>query len=222
MLLDNKLILIYTFFWVTYQDNFVHDAFKLIRFIYTNIRETAFEIVRQKIRGGLTTRVLAEKSGAPARPIYSYFSTMAELEEEIVKMAVDLLYTYMIQKRTDNPWCDHGNGYALFAMEEKSLFRSINDEKHLFLYKKYGDIIWATLSDYLPFQGLSEEQVYQIQLHRWLFAHGLAFSVCNLQPVLRTDEKIISTIREGSEAIFNELLLQFGNCHWALTMPRVR
>jgi AcrR family transcriptional regulator len=183
------------------------------KFTREQIIDTAFDIVREKGWDCLTTRLLAEKLGSSARPIYSYFSFMAELEEEIVKKGVDLLYTYMIKKRTDNPWHDHGIGYVLFAMEEKCLFRSINDEKHLFLYKKYGDVIWdtltATLSDYLPFQGLSEEQVYQIQLHRWLFAHGLAFSVCNLQPGSWTCEKVISTIREGSEAIFTGLLMRF-------------
>lgn len=63
---------------------------------------------------------------------------MTELEEEIVKKAVDLLYKYMIRERTGDPWLDHGMGYVMFAMKEKHLFRAVNDDNHIVYFKKYG------------------------------------------------------------------------------------
>ncbi len=183
------------------------------KFTKEQIIESAFNLVRRNGWRTLTTRSIAEDLGASARPIYSFFRSMVELEEEVVKKAVNLLHDYMLQPRTGDPWHDHGIGYVMFAMEEKHLFRSINDEKHIALFKKYGDIIWASLtdslSDYTPFQGLTEEKIDQIQGYRWLFAHGLAFSVSNPPPDTWTHHKIVSVMQSGSMAIYMGLSNQF-------------
>ena len=99
-----------------------------------------------------------------------------------------------------------------FAQVEKKLFLGLNDEKHIKYYKEYGEIIWNTLteslSNYPPFQGLSEEQIYQVQLTRWLMAHGLAFQVANHPPEV-WNGKISLTMRQGSIAILEGLKHQF-------------
>lgn len=183
------------------------------KFTKKQIVDAAFTLVRQNGWKALTTRSIAHRLGASARPIYSFFRSMEELEEEIVKKAVSLLHAYMTQRRTGDPWHDHGIGYVLFAMEERCLFRCINDEGHVALFKKYGDKIWATLteslSDYPPFKNLNEEQIYAVQLHRWLFAHGLAFSASNPPPDTWTSENIAVTLRSGSQAIYTGLLSEF-------------
>lgn len=185
------------------------------KFTKDQIVESALNIVRKGGWEALTTRFLAEELGSSARPIYSFFRSMVELEEEISKKGVDLLYKYMIQKRTGDPWHDHGIGYVMFAQDEKCLFRGLNDEKHIKYYKEYGELIWNTLtnslSDYQPFQGLSEEQIYQIQLTRWLLAHGLAFQVSNPPPGVWDDEKIVFTMQQGSSAILEGLKQQFAS-----------
>jgi len=183
------------------------------KFTKEQIIESAFNIVRRKGWEGLTTRSLAEELGASSRPIYSFFHSIGELEEPIVKRAVDLLHEYMTLKRSGDPWHDHGIGYVMFAMEEKYLFKSINDDKHIMYFKKYGDSIWdtltGTLSEYPPFKGLTAEQIYQIQLNRWLFAHGLAFSASNPPPDTWTRDRIFSTMAKGSRAICDGLRRQF-------------
>ena len=77
---------------------------------------------------------------------------MTELEEEVVKGAVDLLYEYMSQKRTGAPWHDHGIGYALFGLEEKKLFLATNDDRHIVHFCEYGQKVWdlctTSLADY--------------------------------------------------------------------------
>ena len=184
-----------------------------LKFTKEQIIDAAFHLVRKNGWQALTTRALADALGASARPIYSFFSSMAELEEEIVKKAVALLHDHMSRQRTDDPWHDHGIGYVMFAMEEKQLFRCINDEKHIALFKKYGDIIWTTLtdslSDYPPFRELKEEQVQKIQLQRWLFAHGLAFAASNPPPDTWTSDLIVSTMQSGSRAIYAGMVQQF-------------
>ena len=138
---------------------------------------------------------------------------MTILEEEIVKKAVAVLYKYMIRTRTGDPWLDHGIGYVMFALKEKHLFRALNDENHIAFFKKYGDLIWHTLtsalSDYPGFQGLSAEHIYKIQVTRWLFAHGLAFQASNSPPGTWDNKTIISVMQEGSLAILDGLKNQF-------------
>ncbi len=179
------------------------------KFTKEEIIESAFKIVRGKGWGALSTRSLADKLGSSARPIYSFFGSITELEEEIVKKAVDLLYKYMTRKRTGDPWLDHGIGYVMFALKEKHLFRAVNDENHIVFQKKYGDLIWNTLtsslSDYPGFQGLSEEHIYKIQVTRWLFAHGLAFQVSNPPPGTWDIKTINTVMKEGSFAILEGL-----------------
>ncbi len=179
------------------------------KFTKEEIIDSAFKIVRHKGWGSLSTRSLASELGSSSRPIYSFFSSITELEEEIVKKAVDLLHKYMIRKRTGDPWLDHGLGYVMFALKEKHLFRAVNDENHIVYFKKYGDIIWHTLtrslSDYPAFQGLSEEHILKIQVTRWLFAHGLAFQVSNPPPGTWDIKTIGTVMQEGSLAILDGL-----------------
>jgi len=183
------------------------------KFSKTEIIDAAFKLVREKGWTALSTRSLADELGSSARPIYSYFNSMEELEEKIAKRGVALLYEYMVQERTGDPWQDHGIGYVMFAQTEKCLFRGLNDEKHIKYYKEYGELIWNTLteslSDYMPFEGLSEEQIYQIQLTRWLLAHGLAFQVSTHPPDVWDDEKVVITMQQGSTAILEGLRQQF-------------
>jgi AcrR family transcriptional regulator len=185
------------------------------KFTKEKIIESAFNIVRQKGWEGLTTRSLAEELGSSARPIYSFFKSMEELEEELVKKAVELLYECMVRERTGDPWIDHGIGYVMFAQEEKHLFRGINNKKNIKYFKKYGDLIWNTLtsslSDYPAFKGLSEEHIYKIQGTRWLFAHGLAFQVSNPPPETWDTKTIFTVMKEGSLSILNGLKIQFNS-----------
>jgi AcrR family transcriptional regulator len=183
------------------------------KFTKEQIVDAAFALVRRNGWKALSTRSIAGQLGSSARPIYSFFRSMEELEEEIVKKAVSLLHEYMNRQRTSDPWHDHGIGYVLFAMEEKHLFCSINDGRHIGLFRKYGDEIWKSLtdslSDYPPFEKLTAEEVYQVQLHRWLFAHGLAFSATKAPPDTWTPDNVIDILRSGSQAIYTGLLSQF-------------
>jgi methyltransferase (TIGR00027 family) len=183
------------------------------KFTKEEILESAFNIVRRSGWKGLSARSLANELGSSSRPMYSFFGSITELKEEIVKKAVDLLYKYMTRKKTGDPWYDHGIGYVMFALKEKHLFRSVNDEDHIAYFKKYGDMIWHTLTtsltNYPPFQRLSQEQIYKIQVTRWLFAHGLAFQANNPPPETWNEENIVTMMKEGSQAIYDGLVKKF-------------
>lgn len=132
---------------------------------------------------------------------------------EVCKRGVDLLYEFMVQERTGDPWHDQGLGYVVFALEEKRLFRSLNDDKHIAWFKEYGEHIWTTLTRSLsgspPFQGLTDAQIYHVQLSRWLMAHGLAFQVSTHPPGVWDNDRVAFIMQHGSTAILEGLKRQF-------------
>ena len=73
------------------------------KFTREQIVDAGFAIVRSKGWAGLSTRSLAEALGASSRPIYSFFKSITELEEAIVRRGVDLLYRCMIRERSGDP-----------------------------------------------------------------------------------------------------------------------
>lgn len=177
------------------------------------IVDAAFSLVREKGWHMLTTRAVAEALGTSARPIYSFFKSMDELETELVRRSVSLLYDYMNVACTGDPWIDHGIGYVMFAKKEPHLFRGSNNEKNIGRYKEFGEKIWQqctdSLADYGPFQGLTADQIYKVQALRWLMAHGLAFQVSNPPPGLWDDDGITEVIQAGSVALLAGLKQQF-------------
>lgn len=183
------------------------------KFKKEEIIESAFNLVRNRGWSSLTTRTLADELGSSAKPIYSFFKSMDALEEELVKMSVDLLYENMSRKRTGDLWVDHGLGYVFFAQEESNLFRGCNNEKNIKHFRAYGELMWDKCSnallEYEPFQDLTEEQIYRLQVTRWLMTHGLAFQVSNPPPDVWDNDRIFWVVQNGSLALLEGLKIRF-------------
>lgn len=185
------------------------------KFTKEEIINAALTFVKENGWHNLTTRTLAQQLGSSAKPIYSFFKSMDDLEEEMVKKSVDLLYEYMCRKLTGDLWVDHGIGYVMFAQNESNLFRGSNNEKNIKHFRVYGELMWAKCSeallDYEPFKDLTEEQIYRLQVTRWLMAHGLAFQVSNPPPGIWNDEIILWVVQNGSIALLDGLKKKFAS-----------
>jgi len=173
-----------------------------------DIVKIAFDHVRKNGWDGLTARYLAEKLNSSTKPIYFHFTSMKEIEEEVVKKAMDLILRYTITSRSDDPWIDHAVGVVMFAVEEKYLFRSIFDEKHVEARKKHSVQVWRSGEKYLVnhplFKDLNDHQVEIIRRARWIFTHGLA-SLLNISNwPFEGEERLIQAIQRVSRAVYNE------------------
>ncbi len=119
----------------------------------------------------------------------------------------------MNRRFTGDLWHDHGIGYVMFAVEERLLFLGINDEVHFVKSREYGQRVWdectKSLAGCQHFQGLSKQQIYDVQLKRWMLAHGLAFHACFAPAGSICLDTIIVHIRDGSNAIVTGLKEQF-------------
>ncbi|MCP4694662.1 MAG: TetR/AcrR family transcriptional regulator [Desulfobacterales bacterium] len=182
------------------------------RFTSDDIIEAAFNVVRQNGWKGLSARAIAKELNSSTRPIYSYLDSMENLEEKLVKKAMDLFYEYMTTERTGDIWLDQALGYFKFAKEEKHLFRGVFEEKYLPLTMENTPEIWSAfgeqLADYDAFQGLSEEQIGAIRVARWFFIHGLSCLVNSKWFSIEDETRIVMENREEKNTIDVESLLR--------------
>ncbi|WDP91231.1 MAG: TetR/AcrR family transcriptional regulator [Desulfobacter sp.] len=179
------------------------------KFTKDQILNTALHLVRKKGWTALSTRTLASALGTSAKPIYSFFKSMDDLEEALVIETLNLMYCRMRQPVTGDPWIDHGIGYVMFARSDNHLFRGSNNEKNIRHFKHHGEGIWKKCTDslagYSGFAGLTPDEIYQVQLTRWLLCHGLAFQLSNPPPATWDDDTIIKVVKDGSIAILEGL-----------------
>ncbi len=143
-----------------------------------DVIEAAFQVVRRQGWEGFSARTIATELGSSTRPIYDYFNSMENIENEVVKKALAYFVEFLCKERTGDVWLDQALGYVLFASQEKNLFRCINDEKHTPFQKASARQHWEILGEKLSkderFKKLPSDVKHKVRAARWVFIHGLA------------------------------------------------
>lgn len=151
------------------------------KFTKEEIIEAALEIVRSKGFAALTARALGTKLGSSARPIFTVFQSMEEVQQAVIDAAKALYKEYIKCGLSDTPaFKGVGTQYILFSMNEPKLFQ-------LLFMKENTDI--PELSSVLPIidsnydailssvkegYGLSLETAEKLYRHLWIYTHGIA------------------------------------------------
>ena len=111
----------------------------------------------------------------------------------------------MNQKRTGDMWIDWGVGYVVFSIKEPELFNLIMREHSPMDESTAQFRHWSTMLEaaegYVPFDGLSDEQVEMVMLRRFLFSIGLATHLSRLPKGLLSEAQIIDLIKGTSLAL---------------------
>ncbi len=135
------------------------------KFSKEEIIEAALNIVRTEGFDTLTSRALGTKLGSSARPIFTVFQNMEEVQQSVME-AVKKVYKEYVQKGLSekHPFKGVGTQYILFSVKEPKLFQLLFMTEH----KQLPD-----LSDVLPLIDESYEQIIiSIQndyiRHQWL------------------------------------------------------
>ena len=180
------------------------------------IIEAAFQLVREKGWEGFSVTAVAKSIGGSTMPIYSQFSNVRELEDEVCRKAMGLLKESLLENRTEDKWIDQAISYVNFAMEEKHLFRCLSDGRNIELQKELGiglvDFLDGTLVDYPLFTGLNEIEFRMIRMARMMFAQRLAHWLNNdINYLQKSGLEAEDFIRKSSKAIYDGFMLQFKN-----------
>lgn len=143
-----------------------------------DIVSAAFEIVRLNGHEALNARALAERLGCSTQPVFSNFSNMDELFNEVLVRCLesynDCVRKEFARQQGFPTYKTYGMAYIRFAKEQKNLF------KVLFMRDKTGKdggIEDSTFFEVLPVimeaLGLTREQASLFHLEMWTFVHGI-------------------------------------------------
>lgn len=154
------------------------------KFSRDEIVETALVIVRKDGIQALTARALGEKLGSSARPVFTVFQNMEEVQDEVLKAARALYKGYIDKGLQETPaFRGVGRQYILFAIEEPKLFQLLFMAEQeripelgevLMLIDESYERILASVEISYGLTGSDAERLYQ---HMWIYSHGIA-SLC--------------------------------------------
>lgn len=151
------------------------------KFTKEEIVEAALSIVREEGASALTARALGIRLGSSARPVFTVFQGMEEVQEAVIRAAKKLYAEYIDMGLAETPaFKGVGIQYILFAIREPKLFQLLfmAEQENLpdvsrvlpLIDDSYEKILASIHQDY-GFEGEAAEKLY---LHMWIFSHGIA------------------------------------------------
>lgn len=185
------------------------------KFTKEEIIEAALNIVREEGFDALTARALGAKLGSSARPIFTVFQSMDEVQQEVMKAARALYDGYISQALSGERAYEHafksvGTQYILFACREPKLFQLLfmkeKDNPPDFagvlplIDENYELILGSVRDDYK----ISDALALRLYKHLWVYTHGIA-SLCATGMCRFSGEEISEMVTD----VFSSLLAKF-------------
>lgn len=165
------------------------------KFTKEEVISTAFEIVKENGFEALTARYLGKRLGSSARPIFTVFDGMDEVESGVVERAKSLYNDYVAKGLADAmPFKGVGTQYIKFAVDYPKLFQLLfmakYDDKRVdgilpVLDDNYREILGAVQNQYV----LKRESALRLYRHLWIYTHGIA-TLCATKTCAFSEEEI--------------------------------
>ena len=181
------------------------------KFTKAEIIGAALNIVRTEGYEALTSRALGTHLGSSARPIFTVFKNMEEVQQVMIEAAKNLYKEYVNKGLTaEHPFKGVGTQYILFSVNEPKLFQLLfmAEQKQIpdlsgvlpLIDESYGDILLSIQKDY-EISELSAKKLYQ---HLWIYTHGIA-SLCATKMCRFTGEEISTMITEVCTSVLKKI-----------------
>lgn len=164
------------------------------------IIQASVDLVRENGASALNARSLASKLGISTQPIFSNYTSMDALKEEVISAAGELYQSFIaqdIQSGNYPAYKASGMAYIRFAKEETELF------KLLFMRDRSDELITENAEELKPIlqliqanTGLDEQHASLFHLEMWITVHGIATMIAT--SYLELDWDMISRILTDS------------------------
>ncbi|MCM1120688.1 MAG: TetR/AcrR family transcriptional regulator [bacterium] len=172
------------------------------KFTREEMIDAALVIVRNEGFAALTARALGAKLGSSARPIFTVFQSMEEVQQAVVDRAKALYRQYIQRGLSDTPaFKGVGTQYILFAVNEPKLFQLLFMKEHddvpelsavlPIIDENYEAILSSVKGGY----GLPRETAEKLYRHLWIYTHGIA-ALCATKMCRFTGEEISAMMTE--------------------------
>ena len=150
------------------------------KFTKEEIVAAALELVSEKGIEALTARELGVRLGSSARPIFTVFNSMEEVQEEVRAAALKRFESYAEKAMHYTPLFKQvGMQMILFAMEEPKLYQLVymseNADATDFesIVERLGDVAQLCVGVIQRDYGLSEEDAKALFEHVWIYTFGI-------------------------------------------------
>ena len=174
----------------------------------------ALELVSEKGMSALTARDLGTRLGTSARPIFTAFQSMDEVQEAVVEAAMKRFEEYAHKTDADIPvFKQVGMQMILFAKEEPQLyqlvFMSQNSDVKSFedIYAHLGVVADECLNTIQKDYSLSGEDAKTLFEHSWIHTYGIA-TLCATGMCDFSEEEISGMLTQDFTAMM--MLLKSG------------
>ena len=179
------------------------------KFSREEIIDAAINIVREDGFDALTSRALGTKLGSSARPIFTVFQNMEEVQNEVLKAAEKLSQARIRETMESGqypPYKASGIAYICFAREEKELFKLLYMRDRSRETFDEGDSIKPLIEEIQKQTGLSEEDAYRFHLEMWVYVHGIATMIATsyLEWDLDTVSEVLTDAYVGLKYRFSQ------------------
>lgn len=184
------------------------------KFKKEEITKAALDIVKTDGFEALTSRELGIRLGSSARPIFTVFKNMEEVQQAVIQSAKMLYREYVDKGLTaEHPFKGVGTQYILFSVNEPKLFQLLfmTEQSKIpdlagvlpMIDESYEKILRSIQDDY-GIDRLLAEKLYR---HLWIYTHGIA-TLCATRMCRFTGAEISSMITE----VFASLLKNVKEC----------
>ncbi len=181
------------------------------KFTKEEIIDAAFHIVKTDGFEALTSRALGTRLGSSARPIFTVFQSMDEVQQAVIEAAKALYKKYVDQGLMwEHPFKGVGTQYILFSIQEPKLFQLLfmTEQSQIpdfsgvlpLIEESYGEILLSIQNDYR----ISERLAERLYHHLWIYTHGIA-TLCATKMCSFTGDEISSMITEVCMSILQNI-----------------
>lgn len=184
------------------------------KFKKEEITKAALDIVKADGFEALTSRELGMRLGSSARPVFTVFKNMEEVQQAVIQAAKTLYKEYVDKGLTaEHPFKGVGTQYILFSVNEPKLFQLLfmTEQPEIpdlngvlpMIDESYEEILRSIQDDY----GISLSLAQKLYRHLWIYTHGIA-TLCATKMCRFTGAEISSMITE----VFRSLLKNVREC----------
>ena len=195
------------------------------KFTKEEIVAAALELVSEKGIEALTARELGARLGSSARPIFTVFNSMEEVQVEVRAAALKRFESYAEKAMHYTPvFKQVGMQMILFAMEEPKLYQLVYMSENAGatdfegITQQLGDVAQLCVDVIQRDYGLSESDAKALFEHVWIYTFGIG-ALCATGMCRFSQEEIIQMLGQDFMAML--FYAKSGRMHMPTPVPKM-
>ena len=195
------------------------------KFTKEEIVAAALELVSEKGIEALTARELGARLGSSARPIFTVFHSMEEVQEGVRAAALKRFEGYAEKAMHHTPvFKQVGMQMILFAMEEPKLYQLVYMSENAGatdfegIAQRLGDVAQLCVDVIQRDYGLSETEARSLFEHVWIYTFGIG-ALCATGMCRFSQDEIIQMLGQDFMAML--LYAKSGRMHMPTPVPKM-